>query len=242
MYTAERKVCAKPKLKEVADLKDYELFSRLSDDEIAQVENMRTELKLKRGDFVYFESQYLNKLYFIKEGYIKIGYIDNRGNDIIKEILQPGEIFGQFGIECQNMNGEFARVYKSDACICVFNIDSFRKIMQQNIDLAIAFSEKVSKKLRRMESRFVNMLHADVRTRLVRFFYDLLLSGSNPLSENSVILDNYLTHCDVAGMIGSTRQTVTTVFNEPEFRRLVYFSKKQIIIPDINAVRKMSAL
>lgn len=242
MYLAASKGVMETTWKGDFQLRDYELFSKLNDDEMLQIENAHTEIRVRKGDFIYFESQYLNKIYFIKEGYVKTGYIDSRGSDIIKEILHPGEIFGQFGMEQLHMNGEFAQVYKTNACVCVFNIDIFRKIMKQNNKLALAFSEKVSKKLRRMESRFVNMLHADVKTRLMRFFYDLLQSGKNPLPGNSVILDNYLTHCDVARMIGSTRQTVTSIFNEPEFRRLVHFSKKQIIIPDINAVRKMSVL
>lgn len=32
-------------------------------------------IEAKKGDYIYFEAQYLNKLFFIKEGYIVISNI-----------------------------------------------------------------------------------------------------------------------------------------------------------------------
>ena len=44
-------------------------------------------IEAKKGDYIYFDSHHLNKLYFVKDGYIKIGFIDDDGNEIIKEII-----------------------------------------------------------------------------------------------------------------------------------------------------------
>ena len=55
--------------------------------------------------YVYFDAQYLNKLYFLKQGFIKIGNIDDNGEELVKEILQPGDVFGQFMLERHNMHG-----------------------------------------------------------------------------------------------------------------------------------------
>jgi len=222
-------------------LKNHDLFGRLTDKEYQELDLANTVMEAKKGHYIYFESQYLNKLFFIKSGCIKIGFIDNNGNEIVKEILQQGEVFGQFSLERNNMNGEFAQAHKCDVTLCAFTIDNFRKLLQQNNSIAIGYSQKVGNRLRKIENRLVNMLHVDVRTRLVRFFYDMIQSQQLSVSGNSVTLDNFLTHDDIAHLIGSTRQTVTMVFNEPEIKQLVNISRKYIVIPDIKAMHKMAA-
>ncbi len=222
-------------------LRNHDLFARLTDKEYQELDLANNVMDAKKGDYIYFESQYLSKLFFIKKGCIKIGYIDNNGNEIVKEILQQGDVFGQFSLQRNHMNGEFAQAYKCDVTLCVFTIDNFRKLLQQNTSIAVGYSQKVGNRLRKMENRLVNMLHVDVKTRLVRFFYDMVQSHELSNSENSITLDNFLTHDDIAHLIGSTRQTVTTVFNEPEIKQLVNISRKYIVLPDIKAMHKMAA-
>jgi len=222
-------------------LKNHDLFARLTEEEYQELDLANSVMEAKKGAYIYFESQYLNKLFFIKEGCIKIGYIDNSGNEIVKEILQQGEVFGQFSLQRNNMNGEFAQAHKCDVTLCAFTIDNFRKLLQQNTSIAVGYSQKVGNRLRKIENRLVNMLHVDVRTRLVRFLYDMAQTQELSISENSVTLNNFLTHDDIAHLIGSTRQTVTMVFNEPEIKQLVNVSRKYIVLPDIRAIHKMAA-
>ncbi|CAN5385779.1 Crp/Fnr family transcriptional regulator [soil metagenome] len=222
-------------------LRNHDIFTKLNDLEHEEVHLLHSVIEAKKGDYIYFESQYLNKIFFIKSGYIKIGYIDNNGNEIIKEILQAGEIFGQCALEQNSMNGEFALAYKNNVSLCAFTIDNFRKVLEKNNSVAIRYSQKVGNRLRRMENRLMNMLYADVKTRLLRFFNDIIQANYAAVSGNSIVLDNFLTHKDIALLIGSTRQTVTSVFNEQDIKQLVRISKTHIVIPDIKAVKRMSA-
>jgi len=220
-------------------LKNYDIFSTLSDEECEEMHLAYNVVDAKKGDYIYFESQYLNKLFFIKDGYIKIGYINNNGEEIIKEILQGGEMFGQFSLERNCLNGEFAQAYKSDVSLCSFTIDNFRTILQKNTSVAIGYTQKVGNRLRKMENRFLNMMHADVKTRLLRFFCDMIETNNESIIGNTVLMKNFLTHDDIARLIGSTRQTVTTTFNEPAMKKLVSITKRQIYIADIKAVKKV---
>ncbi len=222
-------------------LKRYSIFSKLTGQAFEEVGNAHIPTEAKKGDYIYFESQYMNKLFFISEGYIKIGCIDNNGNEIIKEILQPGDLFGQLSLECKNMNGEFAQAYKSDVALCSFTVDDFKSILEKNPLLAISYSQKVGNRFRKMENRLMNMLNTDVKTRLLRFFDEMVQSQLPACTGNTAKMDNFLTHYDVARLIGSTRQTVTTLFNEPEMQQLLQFGRKQIVINDIKAIQRVSA-
>lgn len=139
------------------------------------------------------------------------------------------------------MNGEFALAYKSDVSLSAFNIDSFKKILQNNTAIAISYSQKVAKRLRKIENRLVNLLHADVRTRLMRFLYEMIEFNNENVSDNTIILDNFLTHDDIARMIGSTRQTVTSMFNETHIQKNIRITRKNIVINDVKALVKLAA-
>jgi CRP/FNR family transcriptional regulator, cyclic AMP receptor protein len=220
-------------------LRDYDLWCHLDDREYEELNVIHQFIEAKKGDYIYFDSHHLNKLYFVKNGYIKIGYVDEEGNEIIKEIIREGEIFGQFALEKTNLNGEFARAYKGNVSLCAFTIEDFEKLLSKKPGLAIQYSKQVGEKLRRAEFRLVNMLNKDVRSRLLAFFYHLADIHGCDDSSTAYSFDNFLTHDDVAKLIGSARQTVTTFINQLEEEGLLKISRKKITIPDTKKLRQL---
>src|SRR6186713_1758455 len=118
-------------------LRNYDLWCHLDDSEYEELNVLHQFIEAKKGDYIYFDSHHLNKLYFVKNGYIKIGFIDENGSEIIKEIVKEGEIFGQFSLERNNLNGEFARAYKTNVSLCAFSIEDFEKLLKKKPELAI---------------------------------------------------------------------------------------------------------
>ena len=220
-------------------LRNYDLWCELSDAEYTELNVAHHFIEAKKGDYIYFDSHHLNKLYFVKNGYIKIGFVDEGGNEIIKEIIKEGEIFGQFALEKTNLNGEFARAYKGNVSLCAFTIEDFETLLTKKPGLAIKYSKQVGEKLRRAEYRLINMLNKDVRSRLLAFFYYLVLMDGYTGKTVAYTLENFLTHDDIAKLIGSARQTVTTFINQLETEGLVKISRKKILVPDVNKLHQL---
>lgn len=220
-------------------LRNYDLWCHLSDEEYGELNVAHHFIEAKKGDYIYFDSHHLNKLYFVKDGHIKIGYVDGEGNEIIKEIISEGEIFGQFALEKNNLNGEFARAYKGNVSLCAFSIEDFEKLLKKKPELAIKYSKQVGEKLRRAEFRLVNMLNKDVRSRLLAFFYNLAMMNGLTASTAPFTMTNFLTHEDIAKLIGSTRQTVTTIINELEAEGLLKMTRKKITVQDPVRVKRI---
>jgi CRP/FNR family transcriptional regulator, cyclic AMP receptor protein len=220
-------------------LRNYDLWCQLDDQEYEDLNVAHQFIEAKKGEYVYFDSHHLNKLYFVKNGYIKIGYVDENGNEIIKEIIKEGEIFGQFALERTNLNGEFARAYKGNVSLCAFSIEDFEKLLRQKPELAIKYSKQVGDKLRRAEYRLINMLNKDVRSRLLAFFYHLAVMEGYDETTVTYTINNFLTHDDIAKLIGSARQTVTTTINQLETDGLLNISRKKIIIPDMKKLKQL---
>ena len=220
-------------------IRNYDLWCDIADDEYEELNVVHNYIEAKKGDYIYFEAFNHNKLYFIKEGYIRIGYIDNEGNEIVKEIIQQGEVFGQFTLEKSNLNGEFAQAYKADVSLCAFNIEDFEKLLNRKPAIALKYTKQVGNKLRNIQNRLVNLLNKDVKTRLLNFLWQLVQFKIADTRPDGVCIPNYLTHEDIAHLIGSSRQTVTTMINELSAAGILSYNRQKICFLDVKKIQKL---
>jgi CRP/FNR family transcriptional regulator len=219
-------------------IRNYDLWCQLSDEEYKDLKVQHAVIEVPRGEYIYFEAYNHNKVYFVKEGTIKIGYIDDDGNEKVKEIIRKGELFGQFSLERDNLHGEFAQAYKDNVSICAFTIDDFERLLKNRPDLALKYSKQVGAKLRNIENRLVNLLNKDVKTRLIHFLWQLVEQNLVENTAEGFCMPNYLTHEDIAGLIGSSRQTVTTMINELETEGILSYNRQEICFLDVKNLQK----
>jgi CRP/FNR family transcriptional regulator, cyclic AMP receptor protein len=216
-------------------LKQYQLFEKLSPVEYEALTVLDNYREAKPGEFIYFEAFQHQLIYFIKTGYIRLGYLDDAGQRITKDILGPGDFFGQIALEKTNLNGEFAQAFKKTVSLCSFTIDHFSKLLNNRPDMALKYSKLIGLRMKRFENRLINILHKDVKTRLIGFLRQLLQDAVKPqiLDNHKVVISNYLTHEEMAHLIGTSRQTVTTLLKEFEDRGICICSRKEITFPNV---------
>jgi len=201
---------------EILLLRKCSLWSDLSEDEYHELDVVDNFKEIKKGEYVYFEAYNHNTIYFIKKGHIRLGKIDDNGSVITKDILKPGDFFGQFLLEKSSLEGEFAQAIKSDISLCSFTTEKFIELLQKNPRLSIKYTKLVGLRLRKFENRLLNIIQKDTRTRLLLFMRELLedqIKGK-PLLMDSFVIPGYLTQEEIAQLIGSSRQTVTTLLND----------------------------
>jgi CRP/FNR family cyclic AMP-dependent transcriptional regulator len=219
-------------------IRNYDLWCHLSDEDYADLKIEHHYMEVPKGEYIYFEAYNHNKIYFVKEGYIRIGHIDSEGNEKISEIIQKGELFGQITLERSNLHGEFAQAYKQDVSICAFYIEDFEKLLKKRPDLALRYSKQVGAKLRTIENRLLNLLNKDVKTRLAHFFWQLVENKLGEDKPEGFCIPNYLKHEDIANLIGSSRQTVTTMINELESEGILSYNRQQICFLNVKNLQK----
>ncbi len=221
-------------------LKKFPLWSGLSDEEYEELEVLDNYREAREGEFIYFEAFNHNNIYFIKNGHIRLGHLDEQGNRVIKDVLNPGDFFGQLSLEKSNLNGEFAQAMKSDVSLCSFTIDNFSNLLKKKPQLAIKYSKLIGLRMKKFENRLVNILQRDAKTRLILFLQQLLDEAKNPkqISQQEVHIANYLTHEEIAQLIGTSRQTVTTLFNEFRAEGLCNYTRKELQLFNFNNVVK----
>ena len=220
-------------------IRNYDLWAHISDEEYEELNIIHNFIEAEKGEYLYFEAHLHNRIYFLKEGYIKIGHIDTSGKEVVKEILQKGELFGQITLERNNMMGEFALAHKSNVSLCSFTVEDFKLLLQKKPELAFKYTQQIGTKLKRVESRLLNLLSKDIRSRLINFFANLVMAYIHSPLQNEVKISNFLTHEDIAQLVGSTRQTVTSTLTQLSKDEILHLDRKFIRVPDVKKLQNL---
>jgi len=216
-------------------LKQYPLFEKLSQGEYKELSVSDNYKEAKKGEYIYFEAFQHKNIYFIKSGRIRLGYLDESGERITKDILGPGDFFGQITLEKTDLNGEFAQAIRANVSLCSFTVDHFNQLLNNRPDMAVSYSKLIGLRMKRFENRLINILHKDVKQRLILFLRQMLQEAKHPkvMNEIKIHIPNYLTHEEIAHLIGTSRQTVTALFNEFRDSGVCTYSRREIIFSDL---------
>jgi CRP-like cAMP-binding protein len=213
-------------------LRDHKLFRTLSFGQIRQLCIITGFKKAQKGEIIYFSSSDLPRIFLLKKGNIKIVAVDEDGNETIKDIIQKGDLFGELTLESDSQSNEYAKVLSDDVAICSFLMSDFEDLLLRNPSLALSYTKFVGLKMKRIKNSYSNLISKDAKTRLFQFLKDWA-DKEGVRTENTVVIDNYLTQNDMAQIICTSRQTATQLLNEMEANGTITYSRKEIIITDI---------
>lgn len=216
-------------------LRDHKLFKTLSFSQIKQLCIIVGFKKAKKGEIIYFSSSDVPRVFLLKKGNIKIVEVDEYGNETIKDIIQKGDLFGELTLESDKNSKEYAKVLTNEVAVCSFLLSDFENLMLQNPNLALTYTKFVGLKMKRIKNNYSNLISKDAKTRLHTFIKDWA-EREGKFEGNKVFLENYLTQSDIAQIIGTSRQTTTLLLNEMTIKKLILYSRKEIIIEDISKI------
>jgi len=69
------------------------------------------------------------RIYFLNQGAIKLIRINDEGKEILLEIVQKGDLFGELNLEKPEENKEFFKVVSAEAIICIFFREKLEEII-----------------------------------------------------------------------------------------------------------------
>lgn len=215
-------------------LKSHPLFANMSEKQVSDACDLAKVKTVYRGEtFDYGDGDY-SKIYLLIKGKIKITLSDDMDNELIKDILTAPDIFGDLSLDGRPSTDEFAQALMANTIVCYFNVKDFKKIIHDNVMLAMNYANTVNNKLKKLESRHSDLVFHDAKARLIRFIKNWARTDGNRIGDK-IVLNNYLTHSDIAGVIATSRQSVNVLFNELRDSGMLIYDRKKIQLNDMIA-------
>lgn len=207
-------------------LKTFNLATNLTDAQIHELSNNLSRKDAKKNQVVYAKGGE-KKIFILVSGKVKISEINEKGDEMIKELIVPGDIFGDVLLHYEGPNYEYAEVISERATYYAIGQEQLASMMRTNHMLTVNYMAKVSEKFKSLESRYINMVTKDVKSRLMYCFKEWARKEGKRLG-NKIVLKNTLTHSDLANMISTSRQTVTVILNELKDAGEISYNRREI--------------
>jgi CRP-like cAMP-binding protein len=208
-------------------LSAVELFRGVSEREARKISELCTERRFPHGTTIFCAGDPSHSLYILKSGIVKLISVSEKGSETILHILKPGEIFGELLLSRERR--AFTVRTAEDSVVTVISREGFNRLLSLAPTVALNFIQVLSKRLAEVEEGLAESSHTWSYHRLAKVLLHLSEQYGEEVSSGTLITLR-LTHEDLANLIGTTRETVTTQLNR--FSRMGLLSRRarQIIV------------
>ncbi len=205
-----------------------EFVQHLDAAELAALEAIARRERRCRGELVFSVGGPGDAVYFLMNGRVKIVQPCAPGREVILWFCLPGEIFGL--AEVARGGGRHVSALACESCeiLCVSQ-EQFRAFVEARPRLAVLSMQVLSARLRVLGEMFANLVADDVDARIAKLI--LRLAARHGVRRgNELVLTLPLTHQEMADMVGTTRQTVTSCLSGLRRRGVLSFDRRRVVI------------
>ena len=209
-------------------VKEIPFFSLLTEDELILIDEIASETKFKRGEYIFFEGESGDKFYIIKDGQVKLTKMIKNGDEQILNIFSNNDIIAEI-VAFDKGNYPASAVTMTDTKVIVFDQSELEELILKHPSIGIKLLREMSGRLRRAQQNVRDLALKDSSARVAGLLI-FLAEKYGKIKKEKIILDISLTQQELASMIGSSRETVSRVLGNFEAEGLIKTSRKKIVI------------
>lgn len=212
-------------------LNDFKLFKDLSAGESEKLAAYFKQCRYEKKQHIEFSGPSHDYIYLVRSGRVKVSYLSPEGKEITVTILQPGDIY--------SMHSEASTTVLEPAEIWYIGLEDFKKIVMQNPGLAVNLIRILGVILRDTNDALLNLAFKEVNSRLAKLLLKMARE-TGVTTDQGVVFEPGLTHQEIANMISSTRQTVTSIMNRFEKAGIIDVQKKRITVKNMKQLAEIT--
>jgi CRP-like cAMP-binding protein len=220
-------------------LKRCDLFERLSPDELRRLELHSRARSFAKRTPIYLPADEAKSVFLLAAGRAKICHITPDGKQSILAFIEPGELFGELALLGGLLGGpldgtgqreEYAEAVEPTTVVMIPG-EEMQRLLEQHPQVSLGITRLIGLRRRRIERRLKQLLFLPNRDRLTHLLLELAEQYGKP-TPAGLELGIRLSHQDLANVIGSTRETVTTLLGELQAEGLLQLARRKIVILD----------
>ena len=207
---------------------NFNFLENMSKEEKMELSNCSVMMEVQRDEAVYLPHDLSSRIYFLKEGKVKIVSYSEDGRELIHGFLKAGEIFGELALAGEKKRENFAMVTEN-SIICQVSVLEFERILKNNPALTLEVTKLIGFRLKRIRTRLERMWFKSAEDR-IRFLLQELAEDHGKKSGDETEIPLKLKHQEIASLAATTRQTATTILNRLVNNDEIEFNRKRILL------------
>ncbi len=220
-------------------LQHVDLFRDLTPDQLASVNARMIALSWAEGDPLHQAGESADHLYVLASGRAKAFRPTADGRDVVIDLLAPGDLFGGLRSLGRPQHTETVQALTT---VCALRIDTaaFREILTDLPPVALRVLDSVSAQLADARSSVTQQSTATVAQRVAATL--LRLAGKfGETGRDGILLQIPLSRADLAGMTGSTTESVSRAMSRLRRDGIVDSGRRWTAILDHDRLAELAA-
>jgi CRP-like cAMP-binding protein len=200
-------------------LEEVPLFAGLDEAERGELNARLRRRRYRKGEMVFLRGDLGRDLFLIESGSVKICLTTEDGKEMTLALLSPGEFFGELALLDGEPRSSDAVAMELSQCLLLERSD-FLQFVEEHPRVAHRVMEVLSRRLRDNNQLVQDAAFFDIAARLARVILRLVDSVGQP-DGDGITIARRLTQNELAGMIGTTRESVNKWLGEYERQGLI---------------------
>ncbi len=161
------------------------------------------------------------------------------GQELTLGYVKPGELFGAVSVMTGAARHAFAQA-KTPAKVLKIPRTVFLKAVRATNTVLYEVTKQIGRRLVRAQSRMEDLVFRDVRSRVARILLSLAEEHGRE-TDGDLAIGLPLNQEEIATLIGSTRESVSTVLREMKAGRLIERRGRELVITNLPGIRAVAA-
>ncbi len=200
---------------EIGILQQVSFFAALSPQELDQVVGLMHERRYRKGAVIFGEGDPGEAIFVLRKGRVKVYRLATDGREQIIGIFTDGQPFGLVVLLDGSPYPATAEAVE-ETHVYMFRTKDLQPLLANNPNLTGTVMVAAANRLRQAQDRVHGLAVQGVHGRLASLLLDLARDRGRPVAQGWE-MDVPLTHQELGGLIGASRETVTRVL--ADFRR-----------------------
>jgi len=209
-------------------LRQVSIFAELPPEILSDLAKRVWNKNFDAGSVIVSHEDTGDALFVLASGKVKVVLYGETGREIILSILRGGDFFGEMSLlDRQPRSANVVAV--EDSQVLGLDRDAFQTHLTTHPTTALAILAEMSRRLRHADEVIGNLALLDVYARVARTIRDLAQKQGEPV-DGGLLIKERPTQQEIAGLIGTSRETVSRALNDFTRRGLLEMQGKQILV------------
>ncbi len=209
-------------------LKNNPLLVDIKEADIKFLYQKATSIKVESGNFLFFQGDPAENLYFLVQGHVRLISFTPEGQQVLMHVVTPGNFFAIVSLVPSSTYPVSAEVAQ-ESVLLKWNKNTLEEILKIVPTFSIQAMRLMSERLQEYQQRFKEIATQRVERRLARMLIRLA-SQSGVKTSEGIAINLPLTRQDLAEMIGTTLYTVSRFLAQWENQGIILSRREKIII------------
>lgn len=181
----------------------------------------------RRGEWIFVPGDSADYMYLVQQGRMKITALTEEGQEVLHEIVGPGEVFGDTSTILRIPRTTSAQALES-CVLCEIHRKDFETLLCAYPELSIQLLKSIGLRLKKAEAQLVNVICNDVSHRVREALIDLINKESATWPDRPIKIS--ITQQDLANLIGASRQKTWQALKELEDSSVLRLMYRSILV------------